>query len=138
MSLKQLSIFLENRTGQLAEITSVLAQNNIDLRALHISETADYGVLRLIASEWERAQQILKGSQILVSTSDVISVSVPDKPGGLSSLLSVLADEDIDVSYMYSVFGKTNGGANMVFKVADVEKVEKILTDKGFKIDTID
>lgn len=138
MSLKQLSIFLENRTGQLAEITSVLAQNNIDLRALHISETADYGVLRLIASEWERAQQILKDSQILVSTSDVISVSVPDRPGGLSSLLSVLADEDIDVSYMYSVFGKTNGGANMVFKVADVEKVEKILTDKGFKIDTID
>lgn len=138
MSLKQLSIFLENRTGQLAEITSVLAQNNIDLRALHISETADYGVLRLIASEWERAQEILKGSQILVSTSDVISVSVPDKPGGLSSLLSVLADENIDVSYMYSVFGKTNGGANMVFKVADVEKVEKILTDKGFKIDTID
>ena len=138
MSLKQLSIFLENRTGQLAEITSVLAQNNVDLRALHISETADYGVLRLIASEWERAQEILKDSQILVSTSDVISVSVPDKPGGLSSLLSVLADEDIDVSYMYSVFGKTNGGANMVFKVADVEKVEKILTDKGFKIDTID
>lgn len=138
MSLKQLSIFLENRTGQLAEITSVLAQNNIDLRALHISETADYGVLRLIASEWERAQQILKDSQILVSTSDVISVSVPDRPGGLSSLLSVLAYEDIDISYMYSVFGKTNGGANMVFKVADVEKVEKILTDKGFKIDTID
>ena len=138
MSLKQLSIFLENRTGQLAEITSVLAQNNIDLRALHISETADYGVLRLIASEWERAQQILKDSQILVSTSDVISVSVPDRPGGLSSLLSVLADEDIDVSYMYSVFGKTNGGANMVFKVADVEKVEKILTEKGFRIDTID
>ena len=138
MSLKQLSIFLENRTGQLAEITSVLAQNNIDLRALHISETADYGVLRLIASEWERAEQILKGSQVLVSTSDVISVSVPDKPGGLSSLLSVLAAEDVDVSYMYSVFGKTNGGANMVFKVADVEKVEKILTDKGFRIDTID
>ena len=138
MSLKQLSIFLENRTGQLAEITSVLAQNSIDLRALHISETADYGVLRLIASEWERAQEILKGSQVLVSTSDVISVSVPDKPGGLSSLLSVLAAEDVDVSYMYSVFGKTNGGANMVFKVADVEKVEKILTDKGFRIDTID
>ena len=138
MSLKQLSIFLENRTGQLAEITSVLAQNNIDLRALHISETADYGVLRLIASEWERAQEILKDSQILVSTSDVISVSVPDKPGGLSSLLSVLADENIDVSYMYSVFGKTNGGANMVFKVADVEKVEKILVEKGFRIDTID
>lgn len=138
MSLKQLSIFLENRTGQLAEITSLLAQNNIDLRALHISETADYGVLRLIASEWERAEQILKGSQVLVSTSDVISVSVPDKPGGLSSLLSVLAAEDVDVSYMYSVFGKTNGGANMVFKVADVEKVEKILTDKGFRIDTID
>ena len=138
MSLKQLSIFLENRAGQLAEITSLLAQQDIDLRALHISETSDYGVLRLIASEWERAEQILRSSEILVSTSDVISVSVPDRPGGLCSLLTVLAKENISVSYMYSVFGKTNGGANMVFKVADVEKVEKILVEKGFRIDTID
>lgn len=138
MSMKQLSIFLENRTGQLAEITSVLAQNNIDLRALHISETADYGVLRLITSEWERAKQILTEDNVLVSISDVVTVSVPDRPGGLSSLVKVLSDNNISVSYMYSVFGKTNGGANMVFKVQDVEAVEKILTDNGYKTDTID
>lgn len=138
MSLKQISVFLENRAGQLAEITSLLAENGIDLRALHISETADYGVLRLIAKEWERAEAILRAESIPVSTSDVISVSVPDRPGGLSSLLTVLAEAGVSVSYMYSVFGKSNGGANMVFKVSDVSEVEKTLTDKGFKIDTID
>ena len=138
MSLKQISVFLENRAGQLAEITSLLAKNDIDLRALHISETADYGVLRLIAKEWERAEGILRAEDIPVSTSDVISVSVPDKPGGLSSLLTVLSDAGVSVSYMYSVFGKTNGGANMVFKVSDVAEVEKILIDNGFKTDTID
>lgn len=138
MSLKQLSIFLENRTGQLAEISSVLANNGIDLRALHISETADYGVLRLIIADWQRAVSILKDEGALVSTTDVITVSVPDKPGGLSSLLKVLAEEDIGVSYMYSVFGKKNGGANMVLKVSDVEKVEEILVSNGFNIDTID
>jgi len=138
MALKQLSIFLENRTGQLAEISSLLADNGIDLRALHISETADYGLLRLIIADWQSAEKILKDSGVLVSTTDVITVSVPDKPGGLSSLLKVLADENISVSYMYSVFGKAHGGANMVFKVPDVEIVEKILTEKGFKIDSLD
>lgn len=137
MALKQLSIFLENRAGQLAEITSILSDNNIDLRALHISETSDYGVLRLIASEWELAQKLLREQGVVVDTSSVIAVSVPDKPGGLSGLLTVLSDANIDISYMYSVFGKANGGANMVFKVADVDGVEKILVDNGFKIDSI-
>lgn len=138
MSLKQISIFVENHAGQLAEVTSELAKNSIDLRALHISETTDYGVLRLIASEWERAEKILREQGILVTTTDVVSVSVADQPGGLSSLLSVLAKDNIDISYMYSVFGKKNGGANMVLKVADVAKVEKLLKDNGFSIDTID
>ena len=138
MALKQISIFLENRAGQLAEITSILAENNIDLRALHISETADYGVLRLISAQWEQAEEILRAQNVLVSTSEVISASVPDKPGGLSSLLSVLAKENVDISYMYSVFGKANGGANMVFKVSDVDGVEKILVENGFEINTID
>lgn len=138
MSLKQISVFLENRTGQLAEITSILAANNIDLRALHISETSDYGVLRLIASEWEKAEKVLNEKEIVSKISSVIAVSVPDKPGGLCSLLNVLSDNNIDISYMYSVFGKHNGGANMVFKVADVENVEKILQENGFKTDTLD
>ena len=138
MSLKQISIFVENHAGQLAEVTSELAKNSIDLRALHISETTDYGVLRLIASEWERAEKILREQGILVTTTDVVSVSVADQPGGLSSLLSVLAKDNIDISYMYSVFGKNNGGANMVLKVADVAKVEALLKDNGFNIDTID
>ena len=138
MSMKQISVFLENRAGQLAEITGILAENSIDLRALHISETADYGILRLIASEWEKAEVILKENGVVVSMSDVIAVSVPDEPGGLCSLLTVLAKENIDISYMYSVFGKHDGKANMVFRVADVENVEKILKENGFKTDSID
>lgn len=138
MSLKQISVFLENRTGQLAEITSILAENDIDLRALHISETSDYGVLRLIVAEWERAEKILREQNVIVSLSSVVVVSVPDRPGGLSSLVKVLSDNNIDISYMYSVFGKHNGGANMIFKVADVENVEQILEDNGFITDTLD
>ena len=103
-----------------------------------ISETADYGVLRLISAQWEQAEEILRAQNVLVSTSEVISASVPDRPGGLSSLLSVLAKENIDISYMYSVFGKANSGANMVFKVNDVDGVEKILVENGFEINTID
>lgn len=138
MSLKQISVFVENHAGQLAEVTGILAENNIDLRALHISETADYGVLRLITAECEKAEKILREQNVIVSLCDVISVSVPDEPGGLSSLLAVLSKENIDISYMYSVFGKKNVGANMVFKVADVDKVEALLKANGFAIDTID
>lgn len=135
MSLKQVSVFLENRAGQLAEVTELLAKNGIDLQALHISETADYGVLRLIASDWQLAEKTLREANIPVSTSDVILASVPDAPGGLSSLLKVLADRDIDFSYMYSVFGRTEGTANMILKVADIDAVEKLLSENGFKTD---
>lgn len=135
MSLKQVSVFLENRAGQLAEVTELLAKNGIDLQALHISETADYGVLRLIASDWQLAEKILREENIPVNVSDVILASVPDAPGGLSSLLKILADRDIDFSYMYSVFGRTEGAANMILKVADIDAVEKILSENGFKTD---
>ena len=138
MSLQQISVFLENRAGELVSVTSALAEKNIDLRALHISETEDYGVLRLIASEWERAVSVLQENGIVVSLSPVIVVSVPDKPGGLNSLLSALSEENVNVSYMYSVFGRHDGSANMVFKVEDIENVEKMLTEKGFKIALLD
>lgn len=133
MSIKQVSVFLENRAGQLSEVTSILANNGVDLRALHISETTDYGMLRIIASDTEKAEAVLRAENIPVSTSDVILVSVSDAPGGLAALLKVLADENIDFSYMYSAFGKTEGAADMVIKVSDIEAVEKLLDANGFK-----
>lgn len=131
MALQQISVFLENRAGQLAEITGVLAEKGIDLRALHISETSDYGVLRLIASDSEKAAEVLKADGFLVSLTTVAAVSVPDKPGGLCSLLRLLADNGIDVSYMYSVFGQDNGLAHMVFKVRDIDALEQLLAAHG-------
>ena len=111
MAIHQISVFLENRAGQLAEITALLAKNGVDLRAINIAETSDYGVLRLIASHEPEACRVLRENGFIFSTSDVVAVGVPDAPGGLSTLLQLLAENSIDVHYMYSIFGQPNGMA---------------------------
>lgn len=131
MTIHQISVFLENRAGQLAEITSVLAEHNIDLRAIHIAETKDYGVLRLIADKPQEASTVLLEQGFILSMTPVVAVAVPDKPGGLAAVLSVLGRENIDVEYMYSVFGQTNGQAIMIFRVADVEQLCGVLQQNG-------
>ncbi len=131
MTIHQISVFLENRAGQLAEITSVLAEHNIDLRAIHIAETKDYGVLRLIADKPQEASTVLLEQGFILSMTPVVAVVVPDKPGGLAAVLSVLGRENIDVEYMYSVFGQTNGQAIMIFRVADVEQLCGVLQQNG-------
>ena len=103
MAIHQISVFLENRAGQLAEITALLAKNNIDLRAINIAETSDYGVLRLIASHEPEACRVLRENGFIFSASEVVAVGVPDEPGGLSRLLQLLAERQIDVQYMLSL-----------------------------------
>ena len=131
MTIHQISVFLENRAGQLAEITGVLAQNGIDLRAINIAETSDYGVLRLIADKPQEAATLLLEHGFILSMTPVVAVSVPDAPGGLAKVLDVLAKEEIDVEYMYSVFGQVDGLAHMVFRVADTEKLISVLKANG-------
>ena len=131
MTIQQLSVFLENRAGQLAEITDILARHDIDLRAIHIAETSDYGVLRLITSSPQEAANILLGSGCVLSMTPVLAVAVPDKPGGLAKLLSIVAQAGIDVEYMYSMFGHGDGLAYMIFRVADVGQLEAVLTANG-------
>lgn len=131
MILQQISVFLENRAGQLAEITGFLSENGIDLRALNIAESADYGVLRLIASEPKKAEELLRQHETLVSLTPVVAVAVPDRPGGLCALLKVLATANIDVSYMYSIFGQVDGMANMIFRVDDPEAMEELMKKNG-------
>lgn len=137
MTIQQISVFLENRAGQLAEITGILAKNRIDLRALNIAETADYGVLRLIASEPERAAEVLRCSGMLVSLTPVVALAVPDRPGGLCSLLQLLAAENVDISYMYSVFGHQNGMAHMIFRVNEPEALEQLLARTGIQTGSV-
>lgn len=131
MTIHQISVFLENRAGQLAEITGVLAKKGIDLRAINIAETSDYGVLRLIADKPQEAASTLLEQGFILSMTPVVAVSVPDEPGGLARVLDVLAKENIDVEYMYSVFGQVEGLAHMVFRVADTEKLAAVLKANG-------
>jgi len=133
MSIKQISVFLENRTGQLAEITGLLAENNIDLRAISIAETSDYGVLRMITDDADRASSVLLENGHIISMNQVTVVAVGDKPGGLSDLLSIIARSDISIDYMYSLFTKKVGTAYMVFRVSSGSKFATLLKEHGMK-----
>ena len=127
----QISVFLENRAGQLAEIAGILAENKIDLRAISIAETADYGILRLIVDNAEQTASVLKQHGYILSMTPVLVIAVPDQPGGLAPVLATLADSDIDIEYMYSLFTHTEGKAYMVFRVAEEEKFISLLGSHG-------
>lgn len=131
MTIQQISVFLENRAGQLAEITAILADNKVDLRAIHIAETTDYGVLRLITADPQKASSLLLEQGFILSMTPVMAVAVPDEPGGLARLLAIFARAEMDIEYMYSVFGRKDGMAYMIFRVSDTQRLEKILADNG-------
>lgn len=134
MFINQLSIFLENRSGQLAEITNLLSENSFDLRAINIAETSDYGVLRLICERWDEAKNLLKENGFIVSCTQVCAIAVPDIVGGLSKVLDIISNENIDIDYMYSVFGQTGGKAYMIFRVKDAEKLQETFHLNGIEI----
>ena len=134
MAIKQITVFLENRAGRLLEITQLLAYNKIDLRALNIAETTDYGLLRIIVDDSEKALAVLKENGAIATTTEVLAVAVPNIPGGLNTLLQVLANANVDVSYMYSIFGHTDENAYMILQLADADEVAGILKNKGIVV----
>ena len=127
----QISVFLENRAGQFAEITGILAENKIDLRAISIAETADYGVLRMIVDNAEKATSILMQHGYLLSMTPVLVVAVPDQPGGVATILATLAEGNMDIEYMYSLFTHVEGKAYIVFRVAEADKFVALLSTHG-------
>ena len=127
----QISVFLENRAGQFAEITTILAENGIDLRAISIAETADYGILRMIVDDAQKATSILMQHGYLLSMTPVLVVAVADQPGGIAPVLATLAEGKIDVEYMYSLFTHIEGKAYIVFRVAETEKFIDLLSGHG-------
>ena len=131
MTIPQISVFLENKAGQLADITSILSDNQINMRAINIAETADYGVLRLIVDDASKASSILLEQGFILTMTPVVGVAVPDTPGGLSKVLGVISREEIDVEYRYSVFGQKDGQACMIFRVADSDALTKLLEANG-------
>ena len=131
MAVNQISVFLENRNGQLAEITGLLAENKINLRAISIAETSDYGVLRLIADDSEKATNVLLANGNIINMNPVTVVSVPDEPAGLSELLKLLSAGNISIEYMYSLFTHQNDKAFMVFRVTDYDNFIELLSKHG-------
>lgn len=131
MTIPQISVFLENKAGQLADITGILSENQVNMRAISIAETADYGVLRLIVDDASKASSILLENGFILTMTPVVGVAVSDTPGGLSKVLGVISREEIDVEYMYSVFGQKDGQACMIFRVADTEGLTDVLGKNG-------
>jgi len=125
MVIKQLSVFLQNELGRIEEVTDILWKNDINISALSIAETAEYGVLRMIVSDIEKASKALRANDFSVKISDVICIEVPDVPGSLHEVLKLLANAKINLSYMY---GYSNAGkAPLIMKVSDPEKAIQIL-----------
>ncbi len=131
MIIKQISIFVENKAGRLAEITEVIANANVDIRALSIADTTDFGILRLIVDKPEEAALTLKEAGLTVSITNVIAVGIDDTPGAFSVPMRILADAGIDVEYMYAFISRDTQKAYVILRVADNDVAAKALIEKG-------
>lgn len=134
MNVKQISVFLENRPGYLFSMTRVLADHGIDMRAFSLAESSDFGIARLIVDDVLATATVLKEAGFVCSLTPVLAVSVPDVPGGLNQVLSLLSADDINVEYMYAFLGAKHGKAYMVFRVADVARAAASLIASGIKL----
>ena len=132
MIIKQLSVFVENKKGKLGFITEKLAENDVDISALSLADTTDFGVLRVIVDKPDVAYKALTESGVIVKISDVIAVAMDDVPGGVSSALKVLFENDIGIEYVYACVGKTPGKALMVIKPDEIDRAEAHLYQAGY------
>jgi hypothetical protein len=129
MIVKQISIFVENKMGRLLAISEVLAKNDIDISALSLADTEDYGVLRLIVSDPNKAKAVLNESGVICKINDVLAVALEDRPGGFNDALKILSENGVDVKYMYASLSHEKGKAIMILRVDDVEKANKLIVD---------
>lgn len=134
MSVKQISVFLENHPGKLAEFAAVLSAQKINLRAISVAEAADFGIVRIIVDDVFNAVTILKGENYICSITDVLAVEVQDKPGMLANMIGILGAEGINIEYMYNIFGKKADAAYMILRTNEGTRAAQILETKGFKI----
>ena len=134
MSIKQLTVFAENKQGAIASITGILAKENINIRALSIAETQDFGILRLIVNDEATAEKILADEGYLIKVTDVVGVKIGDEPGKLTAALDVLDKANINMEYLYAFMARTEKHAYVVLRVEDNEIAEKALENAGFHI----
>ncbi len=131
MKVEQIAIFLENKSGRLSEITGVLAANDINIRSLSLADTADFGILRLIVDKVGEAERVLKEGGFTVGKTHVIAVEVPDRVGGLASVLKVIEKAELNVEYMYAFVNKSGENAVMIFRFEEIEEALDTLNKAG-------
>ncbi|HOV40946.1 MAG TPA: ACT domain-containing protein [Oscillospiraceae bacterium] len=134
MLIKQLSVFVENRPGRLSSITKLLGENDVDIRALSIADTRDFGILRLIVNNPDKALEVLKGADYSVTLTNVIAIGIEDKPGGLAKAMEVLYQNGISVEYMYAFISKTDNTAFVILRVENSENAADVLQKNGIKL----
>ncbi|MCG6533675.1 MAG: ACT domain-containing protein [Syntrophales bacterium LBB04] len=134
MKVEQISIFLENKPGSLEHATRILKEANVNIRTLSLAETSDFGILRLIVNDVEKANKVLKEKGFRVNKTTVVAVEVPDKPGGLHSIMEVLAKESINVEYLYAFVEKSGENAVIIFRFDAPEKAIEVLTKNSFTV----
>jgi len=127
MKITQISVFLENRQGRLYDVCSLLGNNNVNIRALTIAETESFGVLRIVVDKSDAAIRLLRDNQFVANFTDVIAIEVPDKPGGLASILKVLAENEVNIEYMYGFVEKFSDKALLVMRFEDMDFAQQIL-----------
>lgn len=136
MTIRQLSVFVENKPGKLSAVLKLIAESKIDIRAMNIADTNDFGILRLILSDIDKAVSILKDNEYAVTVTDVIAIDVENTPGGLAGALDVLDNGGISVEYMYASLSSTGSSAHIVIRVDDNSKAAAIISEKGYKLIT--
>ena len=129
--MKQLSVFVENKVGRLSAVLDVLKENDIDISALSLADTSEYGILRLVVDKPDEAMAALREFGVMVKCTQVIAAAMDDAPGGLASLLSILTDANIGIEYMYAFIGKAEGKAWTVLRVDDVEAAVEVFIKHG-------
>jgi len=134
MKVEQISIFLENKPGGLEKVTKILKDANINIRTLAVADTSDFGIVRLIVNNVETATRVLKENGFTVSRTTVVAVEVPDRPGGLHSILEVIAKANINIAYMYAFVEKSGENAVMLFRFDEQDRAIDALVKNGIKV----
>lgn len=134
MTIKQLSIFVENKAGTVSGITKSIADAGVSIRALSVADTQEFGILRLIVNDVEKAKEVLSENDCVVSVTKVIGVQIPDVPGGLSKVLKLMSENEINIEYLYAFITISGEHAYVVLRVEDNDKAAKILADAGIKL----
>ncbi len=134
MKVEQISVFLENKAGRLAEVARILGEAGVNIRALSLADTTDFGILRLIVNDRQKAKQVLKDAGFTVGITEVIAVEVSDEPGGLARILVPLSENGINVEYMYAFVEKSSNKAVLIFKFENLERAIEVLRENGITI----